>query len=105
MTTVFWTGGSGRDYVFEIHPIDTQFNAVGACYIFTKANAQRSWDAIYIGETHDLSERFDNHHKMPCIKRHRATHICVYTDGMDHYLQRLTVEMDLLANGNPPCNG
>ena len=112
MTTVFWTGGSGRSYVFNIHPIntfdlqptDTQFNAEAACYIFTKENAQKSWDAIYIGETHDLSERFDNHHKLPCIGNHRATHICVYTDGMDNYLQRLTVEKDLLANEDPPCN-
>ena len=113
MTEVFLTGGSGRDYIFVIHPINTfdlqptdiQFSAEGACYIFTKENAQRSVDAIYIGKTHDLSERFDNHHKKSCIREHRATHICVYTDGMDNYLQRLTVENDLLANENPPCNG
>ena len=110
MTDVIWTGENGRNYVFKIHPIntfdlkptDTRFNPDGACYIFTKENADK---AIYIGETDNLSTRFDDHHKKECIRRHGATHICVYTDGMDQYLHRLVVERDLLANEDPPCNG
>lgn len=104
MTEVFWTGGSGRHYVFELHPINTPFPAGGACYIFTKSEFKDKWSAIYIGETGDLSERFDDHHKMPCIKQHKATHICVYRDNMSEKLDRLTVEEDLLAKEDPPCN-
>ena len=102
-----------RAYVFVTHPINTldlqptdiQFNAEGACYIFTKENAQNGLYAIYIGETHDLSERFDNHHKKSCIRAHLATHICVHREGMDNHIPRLVVQNDLLAKENPPCNG
>ena len=38
MTEVIWTGESGRNYVFENYPINTQFDPDGACYIFVKEN-------------------------------------------------------------------
>ena len=105
MSTVTWTGKVNKEYNFSLHPIGTTFNAVPAVYIFTKETSDRKWAAIYIGETSDLSQRFDNHHAMPCIRRNGATHICVYTDGMSVQRHRENLESDLLANCNPPCNG
>lgn len=104
MSTVTWTGKSGRTYDFTLYPIGTTFKAVAAVYIFTKETSNRRWAPIYIGETSDLSQRFDNHHAMPCIKRNGATHICVYTEGMSDLRRRKAVEADLLANYDPPCN-
>ena len=105
MSLVTWTGGSGKKYDFQIYPIGTTFKSLGACYIFAKSTAPNSWQAIYIGETSDLSERFDHHHKSSCITLYGATHICVYTVGMNNYIRRYSVERDLLANIRPPCNG
>ena len=79
MSTVVWPGKDGRTYECELYPIGTNFNAVSACYIFTRLNTENRWVPIYIGETSDLSERFDNHHAMPCITDHGATHRGLYT--------------------------
>ena len=50
MTDVFWTGGSGREYVFALHPINTKFNAVGACYIIYEIGSQEQMECnIYWG--------------------------------------------------------
>ena len=105
MQVVKWTGNSGREYDFELHPIGTAFNAVGACYIFTKGTLLTGWEAIYIGQTKDLSQRFDNHHAMLCIMENGATHIAVHTLDMGDPVARALVENDLLTNRNPPCNG
>ena len=102
---VRWTGNSGSVYDFELYPISTDFNPIGACYIFTKRMNTGDWQDIYIGQTQDLSERFDNHHAMPCIRQNGATHICIYTAGMHDPVARTIVENDLLINRNPPCNG
>ncbi len=59
--------------------------------------------AIYIGETGDLSDRFDNHHRMPCIKREGATHICAHKSS-DNESIRKAEEDDVIANYNPICN-
>ena len=59
--------------------------------------------AIYIGETGDLSDRFDNHHRMPCIKREGATHICTHKSSANKETRR-TEEVDLIGNYDPICN-
>ena len=53
----------------------------------------------------DLSERFDNHHTMTCIKQNNATHIGIYTTGMEIKVARQAAERDLLARNSTPCNG
>ena len=94
--TCEWKGKSGRVYLYWIHPIGQVFEPVPGNYIFAKATAPGHWVPVYIGETKDLSERFDDHHKMPCIEERGATHIHVHVNNE---------EADLIANYNPPCNG
>ncbi len=101
--TVNWSGASGRTYQYWIHPITTTFKAVAGNYIFAKEIEPGRWRAVYIGETADLSERFDNHHKMPCIVRNGATHIHAHTNSDQN--ARLAEEMDLINNYRPVCNG
>ena len=60
---IHWSGLSGRQYEYRIYPLGTNFKAVPGNYIFAKETAQGRHSPIYIGETADLSERFDNHHK------------------------------------------
>lgn len=101
--TCTWTGVSGTPYNYFVHPIGTDFNAVPGNYIFAKMNSQGRWVSVYIGETGDLSERFDNHHAMPCIKRNGATHIHAHKSSAVKQT-RLNEETDLRKNYNPPCN-
>ncbi|MDA8001234.1 MAG: hypothetical protein MPL62_08085 [Alphaproteobacteria bacterium] len=58
---------------------------------------------VYIGQTGDLSERFDHHHKMNCIRQHGATHMHVHKSPYDDGIRR-SEERDLLGIWNPGCN-
>ena len=102
--TIEWAGKSGRTYKYWIHPIGTNFKAVPGNYIFAKETSPGRHMPIYIGETGDLSERFDNHHKMPCIRRQGATHIHVHTTSGGQAV-RQREEADLIAKWRPICNG
>lgn len=101
--TILWEGKSGKKYKYWIYPIGQEFNAVPGNYIFAKQPKPNEWTPIYIGETSDLSERFDNHHAMACIKRNGATHIHVHrNDGGEK--ARRAEEADLISKWDPPCN-
>ena len=64
-----WTGQSGKEYEYHIYPLGETHDAVPANYVFARKTEKGTFAAIYAGETGDISERFDYHHKMPCIKR------------------------------------
>ena len=102
MRTIQWTGASGKKYKYGIFDLGTEFSKMDGNYIFAReANGRHS--PIYVGETGDLSERFDNHHKMPCIKRGGATHIHAHGSYGGAETRRAE-EQDLIAYLHPPCN-
>ena len=107
--TIKWTGQSGKEYGYAIYKLDETYKAVPANYVFVKeiTAAQGSTPAlfnpIYVGQTSDISQRFENHRKMPCIKRDGATHICVHISSEDEAV-RLAEESDIIKQWNPPCN-
>ena len=102
--TILWKGDSGEEYKYWIYDLDDTHDAVPANYIFVKETKTNFYAPIYIGETEDISERFDNHHKMPCILRHEATHICARKSSEEER-ERKAEEADLIAQWHPPCNG
>ena len=98
-----WEGKSGTRYNYWIFPIGYEFASVGGNYVFAKQTRPGSWTPVYIGQTSDLSERFDKHHKMACIKRNGATHIHVHRNDVER--ARLAEETDLLRKWTTSCNG
>lgn len=96
-------GASGQKYTFSIYPIGINFKAVGGIYYISRRADKGNHSSIYIGETGDLSERFDNHHKSDCFEKYKANCISVYAN--DSRKERLAIEQDLIANYQPPCNG
>lgn len=106
VNTLGLKGKSGESYVFDIHPMDQEFNAVAAVYVimcrYKDSKGAHIHKVIYIGETEDLSERFENYHKADCLTRHKATFICTHPgDDAD---SRLAKEDDLIKRHNPICN-
>ena len=101
--TIDWEGASGKKYKYWIYDIGTTFNKSPANYVFAKATKPDALRAIYVGETGDISERFDDHHKMTCIRDNGATHICVHKSSDDKKV-RCEEESDLIANYHPVCN-
>ncbi len=101
--TITLTGKSKEKYKFWIFDMDYEFKAQPAVYVVTKCEND-SHTIIYIGETEDLSERFDNHHKADCFKKKGANRLCAkkVEGGED---ARTEMETDLIDAYNPPCNG
>ena len=101
--TCGWTGQSGTRYEYKIYRVGTKFKALPGNYIFAKINARGYWEAIYAGETENLSTRFDNHHRQHCINLQGATHIHVHVNygGSD---ARRAEERDIRLANDPPCN-
>ncbi len=100
-------GVSGRSYTFHVYPWGTPLRAIGGVYVVTRATSNlqggRTHHILYVGQTGDLSERFDAHHKAAAFRRNGATDICALVE--ESATARLSIEADLVAAFNPPCNG
>ena len=106
MTTkadIYWEGKSGKKYGYWINAIGTPMKAVPGNYIFASETEPHKHRPIYIGQTGDLSERFDNHHKMPCIRQNGATHIHTHESSADEAIRKAE-EADLIDRLHPVCN-
>lgn len=100
--TMIWTGSSGKQYKYWVHPIGTSFKDEPGNYIFAKVS-QGEWTPLYIGETSSLQDRLPGHEKLPCVERNSGTHVHAHiTSGGKQ--ARLAEESDLLQAFNPPCN-
>ena len=101
--TVTAKGASGAAYAFDVYPWGTDFKSVGAVYMVLRKGSQNgNYDVLYVGQTGDLSERLDNHHKKPCFNRNRKTHVGAMAESAE--ARRLNIEADLIRNYNPGCN-
>ncbi len=104
--SVNFTGKSGSVYTFAAYPAGTTFNDVGAVYFVTKRSPDGqggySHKRIYVGQTIDLSTRFDSHHRQDCFEREGANCICVYVESDEE--KQLLIEKDLRVAYDPPCN-
>lgn len=96
-----WIGTSGKKYEYRIYPIGADWSNVGGNYIFARESSPHEWEAIYIGETESFKDRLPNHNELPCISRHRGTHIHAHTNQDSQ--ARLDEEADLQANHTTPC--
>lgn len=97
------TGSSGREYEFDVYPWGQKFNPVGGVYlVLKKSSLQPNYAVLYVGQTGDLNERFDAHHKKQCFDRNAKTHIGVRGENVEQV--RLGIERDLLGNYKTACN-
>ncbi len=96
------TGASGTQYEFEVYPWGTSFKPLGGVYLVLKKKLLADYDLLYIGQTGDLSERFDNHHKADCFNRNGKTHIAIRLEESEQ--RRLNIETDLIRNYKTSCN-
>ena len=100
--TITLRGTSGSSYTFSIYPLGQAFKALGGVYAILRFEGG-SYQVLYVGQTGDLSERFDDHHKAACFSRNGATHIAVLVEPSES--RRLMIEKDLTAMYSPICNG
>jgi predicted GIY-YIG superfamily endonuclease len=101
--TIEWDGISGKTYTYWIYETGYIFANQPGNYVFARETESGRFKPIYIGQTDDLSERFDNHHKMSCIRRNGATHICAHKSSENESTRRAE-ELDLIKRWKPTCN-
>lgn len=112
-TTITIKGMSGTNYIFNVYgftkfsDLMDAFKSIPAIYAFTRrfSNNFMSYthDLLYVGETEDLSTRFDNHHKQDCIVRCSANCICIHS-FQGTQTERRAAEADILNAFDFPCN-
>lgn len=100
---IILTGKSWKKYTFNVYLSNTEFKNVGGVYLISKRNHEtRKHNFIYIGQTQDLSTRFDNHHRQDCFDRHWYNCISVHSENNETV--RLQIEKDLIDGIDTPCN-
>jgi hypothetical protein len=105
--TLALAGASGRSYTFYVYDAGTEFNPASGVYVVTCAkpnqNGGHTHTILYVGQTGDLSERFDQHHKAASCRQNGANRVCAMIERDEQ--TRLAIERDLVAAYKPPCNG
>ncbi len=102
--TIIWDGISGKEYKYWIFPIGTTMKALPGNYIFAQEITPGRFRPIYVGETEDLSVRFESHHKMTLILLRGASHVCTHSGSPIAEIRRAE-ERDIIARWNPIANG
>ena len=97
-------GASGTTYPLTLYPWGTPFQRFGAVYLVLRQLENSNYRILYVGETADMGERFDDHHKEPCFRRNGRSHIGVLSEEPPKP-RRLAIEQDLITAYGTPCNG
>ena len=100
---VSWPGQSGKQYSYEVHPIEDSFQALAGNYIYAKQAEDGSWIPLYIAQTRGLHQRLEGHVRMEDVIQLGATHIHVHYDSVGQ-AGRCSEEHDLILRWHPVCN-
>jgi hypothetical protein len=100
---VNWPGQSGKQYTFEIFPLDAAFQALPGIYIYAGQAEDGSWVPVYIAQTRGLHQRLEGHVRMEDAMANGATHLHAHycSEGQ---AARCSEEHDLIAAWHPVCN-
>ncbi len=101
---VNWPGQSGKEYPYEIFPIDASFRPLPANYIYAKQSEDGNWVPLFIAQTRDIKQRLEGHEKLQEAMEQGATHIHVHLSTTGQ-AARCTEEQDLIHLWQPVCNG
>ena len=100
---VNWPGQSGKDYAYEVYPLETSFQPLPGNYIYARQSEDGQWVPIYIAQTRDLHQRLEGHVRTDDAIQNGATHLHA------HYCSagpaaRCSEERDLILRWQPVCN-
>jgi len=98
-----WPGQSGKEYQYEIFPIDAAFRPLPGNFIYAGQSEEGSWVPVYIAQTRDMHQRLEGHVRAEDAMAQGATHIHAHycTQGQ---AARCSEERDLVLHWRPVCN-
>ena len=98
-----WAGQCGKQYQYEIFPLDAAFRPLPGLYIYAKQAADGAWLPLYVAQTRDLHQRLEGHVRLEDAVANGATHLHAhYCDAGQ--AARCTEEQDLIHRWQPVCN-
>jgi hypothetical protein len=98
-----WPGQSGKEYQYEVYPIETSFSALPGNYIYARQAEDGRWIPIYIAQTRDLHQRLEGHVTVEDALANGATHLHAHYCSAGQ-ASRCTEERDLILGWQPVCN-
>ena len=102
-TRIGWPGQSGKEYQYEIFPIDSDFRPLPGNFIYASQREDGQWTPLYIAQTRDMHQRLEGHVKVEDVVSNGATHIHVHYCSVGQSA-RCSEERDLLLLWQPACN-
>jgi hypothetical protein len=98
-----WLGESGKEYQYQIYPMNSSFQAFPGNYIYAKQAEDGNWIPIYIAQTRDLHQRLEGHVRVDDAIQNGATHIHAHYCSAGQ-AARCSEERDLILHWQPVCN-
>jgi hypothetical protein len=98
-----WTGQSGKKYRYSAFMFGTHFGPGAGNFIFAREIKRGLYFPVYVGQTADLSEAFNDQFVLQCVTQSRASHIHVRF-AQEDVAARIAECEDLIAHLSPPCN-
>ncbi len=98
-----WPGQSGKEYQYEIYPIDAAFRPLPGNYIYAGQSEDGSWVPVYVAQTRDMHQRLEGHVSVADAMANGATHIHAHYCSQGQ-AGRCSEERDLLLLWKPVCN-
>jgi hypothetical protein len=100
---VKWAGQSGKEYSYEVCPLDAAFRPLPGNYIYAGQSQDGAWVPVYIAQTRDLHQRLEGHVKKDDAVANGATHLHAHYDSAGQ-ATRCSEERDLILRWRPVCN-
>ena len=97
--TLVFSGRSGKDYRFEVWPIDTRFKPAAAVYVVTRREvttgtfSRADHEQIYVGHTPDISRPLGTQAQLALFDAKGANCVCVYAAASEE--RRAEIKKDL----------
>ncbi len=98
-----WQGRSGKEYSYEIFPLDTTFRPLPGNFIYAGQSEDGSWVPVYIAQTRDMHQRLEGHVRVEDAVANGATHIHAHYCA-EGQATRCNEERDLVLQWRPVCN-
>jgi hypothetical protein len=102
-TSQNWPGQSGKEYSYEIYPLEASFRPLPGNYIYAGQAEDGSWVAVYVAQTRDLHQRLEGHVRMDDAVANGATQLHAHYCSAGQ-AARCSEEHDLILRWHPVCN-
>ncbi len=100
---ISWPGQSGKQYQYEVFPLDAGFQSLPGNYIYAKQAEDGTWIPVYIAQTRDLHQRLEGHVRLDDAIQQGATHLHAHYCSAGQ-ASRCSEERDLILLWQPVCN-